>query len=146
MAVLVTCKFNEDQIKTECAINRTTFSSNVYVIFFRHSRACNSKANIPIWPKFELRRDFMPVLVTCKFDEVPIKIEGSIDRTRSNIGFFGRSELSDLAGIRIYPRFYGCPGYMPIWRRSDQKWSRYYPENIFSIISLWEKISSLKGK
>ena len=28
MHVLVTCKFNEDPIKTECAINRTSFSSN----------------------------------------------------------------------------------------------------------------------
>ena len=31
----------------------------------------------------------MPVLVTCKFDEDPIKFEGSIDRTRTNMGFFG---------------------------------------------------------
>ena len=30
----------------------------------------------------------MAVLATCKFDEDPIKIEGTIDRTRSNMGFF----------------------------------------------------------
>ena len=31
----------------------------------------------------------MPVMVTCKFDEDPIKIDGTIDQTRSNMGFFG---------------------------------------------------------
>ena len=31
----------------------------------------------------------MAVLATCKFDEDPIKIEGTIDQTRSNMGFFG---------------------------------------------------------
>ena len=30
----------------------------------------------------------MAVSVTCMFDEDPIKIEGTIDRTRSNMGFF----------------------------------------------------------
>ena len=46
--------------------------------FFRHLRGSNSKANIPIWLEFKFHRDFMPVLVTCKFDEEPIKIEGTI--------------------------------------------------------------------
>ena len=31
----------------------------------------------------------MAVLATCKFDEDMIEIEGTIDRTRSNMGFFG---------------------------------------------------------
>ena len=56
---------------------------------FRHSRATNTKVNILIWPKFELIREFMADLATSKFDEDPIKIEGTIDRTRSNMGFFG---------------------------------------------------------
>ena len=33
--------------------------------FFRRSRAANSVVSGPIWPKFELIRDFMHVLVTC---------------------------------------------------------------------------------
>ena len=37
--------------------------------FFHRSRTCNSKMTCQIWPKFELVRDFMSVLVTCKFDE-----------------------------------------------------------------------------
>ena len=30
----------------------------------------------------------MAAVVTSKFDKDPIKIEGTIDRTRSNMGFF----------------------------------------------------------
>ena len=51
--------------------------------FSSPSRASNSKGNIPIWPKFKLRRDFMPDPVTCKFDEDPIKTEGTIDQKKS---------------------------------------------------------------
>ena len=43
---------------------------------FRHSSTSNIEGNILIWPKFELIREFMAVLATCKFDEDPIKIEG----------------------------------------------------------------------
>ena len=56
---------------------------------FRHSRASNTNVIILIRPKFELIPEFMAVLATCKFIEDPIKIEGTIDRTRSNMGFFG---------------------------------------------------------
>ena len=48
----------------------------------------------------------MAVLVTCKFEEDSIKNEVAMDRTRSNMGFFGyhkgkslQSEESDLAEI-----------------------------------------------
>ena len=39
------------------------------IIFFTAQRAHNSKVTGQIRPKFELVWDFMPVLVTCKFDE-----------------------------------------------------------------------------
>ena len=42
---------------------------------FRHSRASNSEVNGPIRPELELVWDFMPVLVTSKFDEDPIKMK-----------------------------------------------------------------------
>ena len=42
-------------------------------IFFRRSRASNSVVSGPIWPKFELVRDFMHVLVTCKYKKDRIK-------------------------------------------------------------------------
>ena len=51
-------------------------SNKVKYRLFRHSN--NSNVNGPIWPEFELIRDFMAVLVTCKFDEDPIKSEVAI--------------------------------------------------------------------
>ena len=54
--------------------------------FFWLSRASNSEVNSLIPPKLELIQEFMAALVTCKFED-PIKIEGTIDRTRSNMGF-----------------------------------------------------------
>ena len=42
---------------------------------FRHSRAINSKMSGLIWPKIELDRAFMPVLVTNNFDDDSIKNE-----------------------------------------------------------------------
>ena len=90
MSVLVTCKIDEDWIKSEVAIIRTTLSPlQVYGKILHRSRASNSKENIPILPKIELTQDFITVLVTCKFEEHPIKNEAAINRTRSTMGFFG---------------------------------------------------------
>ena len=44
---------------------------------FRRSRAANSAVLGPIWPNFELVRDVIDVLVTCKYEEDPIKNEGA---------------------------------------------------------------------
>ena len=40
--------------------------------------AGNSKVNGNKWPEFKLVRDFMAVMVTCKFDDNTIKSEGAI--------------------------------------------------------------------
>ena len=48
-----------------------------YVDFSRRSRAANSAVLGPIWPNFKLIRDVMDVLVTCKYEEDPIKNEGA---------------------------------------------------------------------
>ena len=45
--------------------------------FFIRSRAANSAVLGPIWPNFELVRDVMNVLVTCKYEEDPTKKEGA---------------------------------------------------------------------
>ena len=47
---------------------------------FRRSRASNSKADCPIWPKIELVQDLILVPVTCKFREVPVTHEGVMGR------------------------------------------------------------------
>ena len=39
------------------------------------SRASNSEVTSPVWPTFKLIQDFMPFLVTRKFDEDPIKMK-----------------------------------------------------------------------
>ena len=60
------------------------FSHYVYGDFSRRSRAANSAVLCPIWPNFELVRDVMDVLVTCKYEEDPIKNEGArVDTTFS---------------------------------------------------------------
>ena len=46
-------------------------------IFFRRSRAANSAVLGRIWLKFELFRDIINILVTCKYEEDPIKNEGA---------------------------------------------------------------------
>ena len=46
-------------------------------IFSRSSRAANSAVLGPIWPNFELVRDVIDVLVTCKYEEDPIKNRGA---------------------------------------------------------------------
>ena len=56
----------------------TSFSPlSVYGIFFIRSRAANSAVRGAIWPNFELVRDVMDVLVTCKYEEDPFKKEGA---------------------------------------------------------------------
>ena len=84
MAVLVTGKIEENPIKSEVAIIRTTCSAlEVYGKIFRRSRASNSKVNSPIWPKILLVEIVYKtdVFVTDKFDEAPVKNKVVIDRT-----------------------------------------------------------------
>ena len=55
-----------------------------------------TEVNDLTWPKFQLFRDFMPLLDTCKFEEVVIKTKGAMPRTKSNMGFFIRDFMSVL--------------------------------------------------
>ena len=73
MPVLVTCKFDGDPIKRKVFHVHNTSIFSILSIWekFRLSRASNSKANNPI-SKIKLVRDFMPVLLICKFKEDPI--------------------------------------------------------------------------
>ena len=53
-------------------------------IFFIRSRAANSAVLDQILPNFELVRDVIDVLVTCKYEEDLIKNEGArVDKTFS---------------------------------------------------------------
>ena len=70
MPVLVTSNFDDDSIETERASMETAFS---HYKSMGRSRAANSVVSGPIWLKFELDRDFMHVLVTCKYEKDRIK-------------------------------------------------------------------------
>ena len=73
MPVLVTSNFDDDSIKNERASVETPFSHYKSMGDFLTPKAANSVVSGPIWPKFELVRDFMHVLVTCKYKEDLIK-------------------------------------------------------------------------
>ena len=65
--------FDDDSIKNERASMETAFSHYKFMGFFRRSRAANSVVSGSIWPKFELVRDGMHVLVTCTYKKFRIK-------------------------------------------------------------------------
>ena len=88
MFVLHTCKIEEDPIKNEYARVLT----RLHVGFFRRSRAANSEVSGGILPKFKLIQAFIVVLLTCKNEEDPIKIEGA--RVLTSILF----DFSDAQG------------------------------------------------
>ena len=53
MPVQVICNFHKDPFKTKQAMLRTRSNTGFF----------SAKVNSPIWPEFELVRDFMPVQV-----------------------------------------------------------------------------------
>ena len=76
--VLITCKYKKDPIKKSGENVMTSFSPlKGYGDFSRPSRVANFAILGPIWPNFELIQDVMNVLVTCKYEEDPIKNEGA---------------------------------------------------------------------
>ena len=78
MHVLTTCKNEDNRIKNEGARVFTRFLSlYVYGDFSRRPRAANSAVFYLIWPNFELVRDVMIVLITCKYEEDPIRNRGA---------------------------------------------------------------------
>ena len=83
--VLITCKYEKNLIKNSGENVMTLFSPlSVYGDFSRRSRAANSAVLGPIWPNFELVRDVIDVLFTCKYEEDLIKNEGArVDTTFS---------------------------------------------------------------
>ena len=65
----------------------------------------------PIWPGFERIRAFMPVLITSKFDEDPIKTE----RASLETPFSHYKPM----GILRHPRAPNCKGSGPIWSKFE---------------------------
>ena len=71
--------------KLECSQDFSHYKS--IGIFSRRSRVSNSAVLGPIWPNFELVRDVMDVLITCLYEEDPIKNRGARVFTALYINF-----------------------------------------------------------
>ena len=88
MHVLATLNYENDSIKNEGArVITTFFPIKGYGDFSRRSRAANSAVLSPIWPNYELGREFMVVLVTCSNEEDSIKNKGTRVFTTLYINF-----------------------------------------------------------
>ena len=101
MHVLVTCKNEEDQIKMkvqDCSQDFSHYKSIFWGDFSGRSRAANCAVFGRIWLKFELVRDIMVVLLTCKNKEDSIKNEGARVVTTLYIDFFRRPR-ADNSGV-----------------------------------------------
>ena len=67
--------------------------------------AANSAVLGPIWPNFELVQDVMDVLITCKYEEDPIKIEAlECSQHYTSIFQMPRAGNSGVGG-GIWPKF-----------------------------------------
>ena len=69
----------------ECSQDFSHYKSMGF--FSRRPRAAISAVLGPIWPNFELVRDVMNVLITCKYEEDPIKNRGAIVVTTLYVNF-----------------------------------------------------------
>ena len=90
---------------------------------FRWSRAANSVVSRPIWPKFELVRDFMHVLVTCKYKK------GSDQKQPRNGGdivflIISQWGLSVAMKTRVLPNL---PPLAPPQKKKKKKLMRPFP-------------------
>ena len=74
MYVIITCKYEKDQIKnTREKVETSFFPLEAYGDFFRLSRAAKSAVGGPIKPKFELVRALMHVIIACKYEKDQMK-------------------------------------------------------------------------
>ena len=57
------------------------------ILIFKHSRADNSAVRGRIWSKFEIIRDIVVILVTCKNGEDPLRNKDARVATTQNMDF-----------------------------------------------------------
>ena len=103
------------QLENKVAVPGTTFPQlQVYGKIVHPSRASNSKENDQSWSKFELGRDFMPILDTCKFEEVVIRTESAIPRTMSNMFFYHSRASNSKKTCTIWLKFKLVRDFIPV--------------------------------
>ena len=121
--------------------------------FSRRSRAANSAVLGPIWQNFELVRDVMDVLVTCKYEEDPIKNEGARVITTLYSNFSDAQGQITLmlvwvSGRNLNSSKLSCMSSLPArMRMIDSKMKELECSQDFShySISLWGFFQTLKG-
>ena len=86
----------------ECSQDFSHYKSGDYS---RCSRTANSAVLGPIWPNFELIRDVIDVLITCKYEEDPIKNEGGRVFTTLYRNFSDAQGQITGVGGGIWPKF-----------------------------------------
>ena len=99
MVILVSYKNEEDPIKIEGARMAT-----IQNIDFSNTKA-NSTVRGQIWPKFELVRDIIVILVTCKNEEDPLKNKDARVATTQNIDFSNTQRQITAVRGRIWSKF-----------------------------------------
>ena len=73
MYVIITCKYEKDQIKNSQEKVETLFSHYRPMGIFRRSRAANSAVGSPIRLKFKLLPALKHVIVTCNYEKERMK-------------------------------------------------------------------------
>ena len=83
MVILFTFKNEEDPIENEGARVATILN----IDFSNTKGQLTPQSGVGIWPKFELVRDIVVILVTCKNEEDPQKNKDAKVATTQNIDF-----------------------------------------------------------
>ena len=114
---------------------------------FPDAQAANSAVLSPIWPNFEFVRDVMHVLITCKYEEVPIKNEGArVDTTLYSNFSDAQGQINlvlvSVSGRNLYASKLICMSSLPARMRMidskikqlecSQDFSHYKSMGIFS--------------
>ena len=94
MPVLITSMFDKEPIKNERASLETPFSH-----YMSMRNILDAQGSGPIWPKFELVRDFRPGLVTCKFEKDLIKYNR--EKVETSFSPFSQWALSVAMETRV---------------------------------------------
>ena len=126
------------------------FPFKVYGNFSRCSKAANFTVLGPIWPNFELIRDVMDVLVTCKNEEDPFKNEGARVFTTSYINFSDvQGQITLRVSCGIWPKFELIQAFMHVLATCKNEDDSIKNEGarvvtiFFPTISLWRSFQTL---
>ena len=133
----------------ECSQDFSHYKSMGF--FSRLSRTADSAVLGPIWPNFELVRDVMDVLVTCQYEEEPIKNRAARVFTTLYINFSDAQgqitlELEVVSGRNLNSSKLSCMSSLPARMRIiDSKMKELECSQNFSYYKSMGIFQTLKG-